>query len=263
MNAPAAAGPPVAVPGPADMAAQTPFGRLKCHDCHRPVGASPGFGFCRTCGAPLCGFCASSNAIDADGNRAVPIPLILLVASPSAAINPVVTLCCDCWERSSGRNARLFLKFVLGSVIIALFFGLLFIGRAGRADFPFAVCGTLFFTLISIIPVYWICRYLDFREYRPTCPVCGRSAMPFWLRGASRIRTGFCPFPDFIECGCGYRGQRMPLDGLWLFVQKNGWEPLAGGPLENMGRASAFATRDRRWPTGPAPTSSPRMPRTG
>jgi hypothetical protein len=222
------------------------FSQLRCHDCGNPVGNTAGFGFCRMCGAPMCFFCASNSVIFHETNRRMIIPLIFITLIRTKSVRSKVTVCRTCLSDLYYRKSRVLPESMMGSLMVALCIALPIIGGYGLEAAAGATIMAVLFGILSFIPIFVTLRYLDEKRSRPTCPVCGKDAMGMLFKTSSALGVGSGTFPDFIDCGCGYQGPRAPLDGLWVFVQKNGWAPLSGGPLEKMAQASAFAARNRR-----------------
>lgn len=241
MSAPA--GPPLNnAPAP-----QPRFDQLRCRDCGRPVGMLAGFGFCRGCGGPLCFYCASNNVIMSEGRRTLIIPLIFLplALSRTTSITSKVSFCRSCMHDVYGEKAKVLPLSIMGSLIVALVLALPFLAVAGLDAGAGITIMSVLFGILSWLPIFFTLRYLNERKHRPSCPVCGKDATGLLFKSARAqgIRQGW--YPDFIECGCGYQGPRAPLDGIWLFVDRFGAGPLAGGPVEKMALASEFVRKDR------------------
>jgi hypothetical protein len=90
------------------------------------------------------------------------------------------------------------------------------------------------------ISLYLLLSWRVDRTVRPSCPVCGRDVLQEILRdalmeeGDERFKYGL------VRCSCGYNGSRDPIDGLWVFVERYGSDPLKGSPLEVQARKAGF-----------------------
>jgi hypothetical protein len=243
MNASAATAPDATAPGP-----QSGFGELRCRDCGNPAGALAGFGFCRGCGAPMCFYCASNNIIASEINHCIPIPLLIvpLHIKITRIVRPKVTFCRSCLGSIHYRKSRVIPESIAGSLLVAICIALPLIGGFGPEAIPGATIAAVLFGLVSFLPIYFTLKHLDEKISRPTCPVCGRDATGMLFKTLSEFGVETKTAPDMIDCGCGYKGLRAPLDGLWAFVDKNGPKPLAGSPVDRMAQASAYARQDLR-----------------
>lgn len=240
--------PVVAPPARTAPAPQTRFSQLRCRGCGNPIGNINGYAFCRVCGAPMCSYCASKNAVPIEGRRTIVIPLIFvpLNLTWSKSVHPMVTVCRTCLSDIYYRKTRVLPESIVLSVFVWLGFALPGIGVGGLDAVPVCTLIGAMFGILSFLPIFFTMRYLDDRRSHPTCPICGRDAMGYLFKASSKFGSGTGAFPDFIKCRCGYEGFRAPLDGLWVFIDKHGPAPLAGSPLEKMARASAFERQGGR-----------------
>jgi hypothetical protein len=170
--------------------------------------------------------------------RTVSVPLVVVSVSSSTTVEAQVAVCARCaWDKRAGtwRSAKLAGEAGL-AVWLAISLPIIAASGLGAALAVFAIIG-----MFAIFCTALFFFFFDGRveaQYRPACPVCGRDAMPFLLRWGAQAESGRHTMPNYLECSCGYKGVRVPLDGLSKFVAKHGVGPLSGSPLKGMAEAA-------------------------
>jgi len=180
--------------------------------------------------------------------RTLIIPLIIVLFSKTTSITARVSFCRPCFGRLVHEDDTRLEKTAMAAFFIAIALFMPLVVSIGPSTAGGAVVLAVLAGMIAVgaaFPVHYLLRYLYERKVRPTCPVCGRDAMRLISRNFSNSGIENGVLPDVIDCTCGYRGPRAPLDGLWVFVETNGPGPLAGSPVEKMANASRIA-RDAR-----------------
>jgi hypothetical protein len=218
---------------------------LRCADCGNPAASSGYAGFCRKCGAPLCTVCASNMMTSVDTKTNMVVPLVVVTYVSSTRVEAKVTVCRSCQADYKKINMDAFKTGGKAGLILWLGISLPLIATTGigAAIAILLIIGAL--GLMFIFPVYFFLVGRNEKNYRPTCPICGKDAMNMLFRNASSLDSREQEMVNMLWCTCGYQGPRVPFDGLWKFVDNHGPGPLAGSSLEPMANES-YRIR-KRW----------------
>jgi len=204
-----------------------------CVGCAMPIHFFGSEGFCRVCGGPLCPLCAQSRMTYSMSKTASVVPLVVVTLVRTVTIHVPVTVCRLCISDLGNKRAKSISRVWKWGVIA-------FIAAVVPSWFAYPVMAVLLGAAVFMVALiaYMIVKDEWIKEIVPCCPACG-TLMARELFQAFAMSTGRQGLPNYVICThCGYQGPRVPLDGLWRFVDNRGPAPLQGTFLQKPGQHS-------------------------
>jgi hypothetical protein len=165
--------------------------------------------------------------------KASVLPLVIVNRFEMETMDTAVTLGKNCKARLDRDG---YIQIASGLTMAVVAFGLFFIaspflGLTENVCFP--VCSSLIVAVVVLFGTGIIVGTARKHEIGPYCPACGRDALPI-LEQAAKTGVDKYTLSRIYHCSCGYSGPRLPLDGFWKFVDKNGPGLFLGTTLEKL-----------------------------
>lgn len=206
---------------------------LRCGECRIPVSPWGFIGFCAECGLPLCENCLSTDHKVTSLLKAQILPLVIVNRFNVETMDTAVTLGKRCKARLD-RDSYIEIGsgIVMGVIAFALFMlAMPYFGVAAIDCLP--VCSSLIVALLVFFGAMIAVGIGREHKVGPYCPACGREALPI-LERAAKSGVDERTLSRVYHCTCGYSGPRLPFDGLWRFVDRNGPDLFLGTTLEKL-----------------------------
>ncbi|MFQ6107229.1 MAG: hypothetical protein ACE5QF_06545 [Thermoplasmata archaeon] len=245
---------------------------IRCRTCRKPVGEV--FGFCSSCGEPLCPECLWKYPKEHAEEKMTGVPGVAYRTTTLTKRLPRCVGCVNAQIRAEKEARRAFRRDALVTSMVFFLPLLGLILYAFRLDFnkPEGVIGIIFpvamLLVLGLFIGYFVASGLGNRRRRRMlkdrplvfksmfyCPSCGSYSKKDLFKTAKKIIKGqqksvldslfgySGQVPDFYQCsGCGYSGPMSPIMGVHLYLQKygkKGEERLRGTVWESLSVGAA------------------------
>ncbi len=225
---------------------------VRCRTCKKPAGEV--FGFCYSCGEPLCPECLWKYPRTHVEEKITGVPGVVSARTTLTQRLPRCVGCTNAYIRAHRQAKKLYLRdAVMGTLafLIPVWIISIYLLAPQMTDIAnLVVCTSPLGLLPALILGYIVASTMRKSRLRKAledlplafesdvfCPRCGTHARTDIFkttkkmikgRKKSRLDSLFRysgPVPDFFECSnCRYSGPISPVMGLYLYVQKYGKE---------------------------------------
>lgn len=200
--------------------------QILCTECRTPLHFFGSEGFCRVCGGPLCPICSNSK-MHYEKTIDTVVPMVIVTYHKTVRLWAEVTVCRSCILAIGAKRTRDVFRVMKGGIVALL---------AGVVPLAFfSLVLAVLFGMLVVLLTFVTYLYIGTNwqvQIVPCCPACSTIVLPALIKEASS-HDGQHTLTNYVVCtSCGYQGPRVPLEGLWKFVDYHGPTPLDGTFLQ-------------------------------